>query len=56
LPAAWKGNSAAKWRKLIFILLLKKSSEIGRDQKLRGGREIKMYRDRDVIIKVDKKK
>jgi hypothetical protein len=52
LPAAWKENSAAKWRKLlIFILLFKKSSEIGRDQKLRGGREIEMYRDRDVIIK-----
>jgi hypothetical protein len=37
-------ETAAKWSKLlIFILLLKKSSEIGRDQKLRGGREIEMY-------------
>jgi hypothetical protein len=45
-------ETAAKWRKLLFfILLLKKSCEIGRDQKLRGGREIEMYRDRDVIIK-----
>ena len=45
MPAAWEENSAAKGRKLlIFILLLKKSSEIGRDQKLRGGR----VRDRNV--------
>jgi hypothetical protein len=52
LPAALKENSAAKGRKLlIFILLLKKSIEIGRDQELRGGREIEMYRDRDVITK-----